>query len=113
MSEIDRHMDCYPHTLALSSSQTRPILRLPTFSVLATTTMRPTILALTLLTALPALAQPTIVSEPESQEGVSLTIYNQNFAVVGKQRSIALEQGLNVVRFEGVAAQIDPTSPAG
>ena len=43
--------------------------------------MRPTVLALTLLIALPALAQPTIVSEPESQEGVSLTIYNQNNAI--------------------------------
>ncbi len=72
--------------------------------------MRPTVLALTLLIALPALAQPTIVSEPESQEGVSLTIYNQNFAVVREVRPLNLQRGMNLVRIEGVAAQIDPTS---
>ncbi len=72
--------------------------------------MRPTILALTLLIAVPALAQPTIVSEPESQEGVSLTIYNQNFAVVREVRPLNLQRGMNLVRIEGVAAQIDPTS---
>jgi len=55
-------------------------------------------------------AQEVTISTAEDQQSVSLTIYNQNFAVVREQRSIALEQGLNVVRFEGVAALIDPTS---
>ncbi len=72
--------------------------------------MRPTILALTLLFAAPAFAQPSVVSDPESQQGVSLTIYNQGFAVVREVRPINLQQGMNLVRIEGVAAQIDPTS---
>ncbi len=74
------------------------------------TTMRSTILALTLLIAAPTFAQPSVVSDPELQEGVSLTIYNQGFAVVREVRPISLHQGMNRVRIEGVAAQIDPTS---
>ncbi len=55
---------------------------------------------------------PQVISPPETQESVSLTIYNQNFAVVREVRPIALREGLNIVRFEGVAALIDPTSIA-
>ncbi|MDX1439498.1 MAG: hypothetical protein R3284_06300, partial [Rubricoccaceae bacterium] len=72
--------------------------------------MRSLLLALSLCVAIPSLAQPSVISDPESQEGVSLTIYNQNFAVVREVRPIALQQGMNMVRIEGVAAQIDPTS---
>lgn len=72
--------------------------------------MRTPLLALTILVALPAFAQPSVVSNPESQEGVSLTIYNQGFAVIREVRPINLQQGMNRVRIEGVAAQIDPTS---
>jgi hypothetical protein len=41
---------------------------------------------------------------------VSLTIYNQNFGMVKDIRPIDLKAGMNDVRFEDVATQIDPTS---
>ena len=76
---------------------------------------RPLLLAATAaLFALPAFAQPTtpptVVSVPEAQEGVSLTVYNGGFAVVREVRPLSLGRGLNLVRWEGVAALIDPTS---
>lgn len=43
-------------------------------------------------------------------QGVSLTIYNQNFGLIRETRSVDLQNGINHVRFEDVAAQIDPTS---
>jgi hypothetical protein len=43
-------------------------------------------------------------------QGVSLTIYNQNFGLVRDVRNMALKDGVNVVRFSDVASQIDPTS---
>lgn len=67
---------------------------------------------LLLVLAAPVLAQPAVVSTPESQEGVSLTVYNGGFAVVREVRPIELARGRQAVRFEGVAAQIDPTSLA-
>jgi hypothetical protein len=42
--------------------------------------------------------------------GIALTIYNQNFGLVKDNRTIDLAPGINFVRFEDVAAQIDPTS---
>ena len=45
-----------------------------------------------------------------SEQGVTLTIYNNNFAVVRQSRQIAFEKGLNTVRFTDVASAIDPTS---
>lgn len=55
-------------------------------------------------------AQNTTVSTGTDSKGFSLTIYNQDFAVVREQRQIHLNQGANFVRYEDVAAQIDPTS---
>jgi hypothetical protein len=43
-------------------------------------------------------------------QGVSITIYNQNFGLVKDIRTINLHQGINHVRFEDVAGSIDPTS---
>jgi hypothetical protein len=74
--------------------------------------MRRLLLLLGFLLAMPALAQTPVVSPPESQEGVSVTVYNQGFGVVREVRPIDLQRGLNLVRFEGVAARIDPTSIA-
>ena len=65
-----------------------------------------------LVFATPVFAQPAVLSEPESQDGVSLTVYNGGFAVVREVRPLGLARGLNMVRWEGVAAQIDPTSLA-
>lgn len=42
--------------------------------------------------------------------GTSLTIYNQNFGLVRDLRNMELKEGINHVRFEDVAARIDPTS---
>jgi hypothetical protein len=43
-------------------------------------------------------------------QGVELTVYNQNMALVRDKRSFDLKQGVNEVRFSDVASQIDPTS---
>jgi hypothetical protein len=43
-------------------------------------------------------------------EGLELTVYNQNIALVIERRSMELAEGLNEVRFTDVASQIDPTS---
>ena len=73
--------------------------------------------ALVALLALSASAQTPTVSTPESREDVSLTIYSQpsdggrgGFAVVREIRPLVLRRGVTVLRFEGVPAQIDPTS---
>src|SRR5512145_705908 len=55
-------------------------------------------------------AQQTAVSTSKETKGVSLTIYNQNFAVVRETREISLAEGVNDIRYEDVAAKIDPTS---
>ena len=80
----------------------------------------------------PDLPPPQVVSTPETQTGVSLTVYNaggqprpmpyfrsgvqqqmpQGFAVVREVRPVPLRAGANRVRFEGVAAQIEPATLA-
>jgi len=55
-------------------------------------------------------AQQNAVSTSRDTRGVSLTIYNQNFAVVRETRTIPLSEGMNILRYEDVAAKIDPTS---
>jgi len=61
-----------------------------------------------LLTAGCALAQ----GGAESQTGVKLTIYNDNFALVKDRRVLddALKKGINLIRFRDVAATIVPES---
>lgn len=59
------------------------------------------------LLVFPCLAQESSVSD---SQGVHLTIYNQNFGLVRDTRKIDLKEGVNFVRVEDVAAQIDPTS---
>ncbi|NEP49717.1 MAG: hypothetical protein F6K65_13240 [Moorea sp. SIO3C2] len=56
------------------------------------------------------MADNPIISTAKQSQGFSITIYNQNFAVVREQRQLSLNQGTNLVRYEDVAAQIDPTS---
>lgn len=71
--------------------------------------MRLVLPALAVLLAMPSVAQPT-VSTPESREAVSLTVYNGGFAIVREVRPLVLARGVQALRFEGVPAQIDPTS---
>lgn len=54
--------------------------------------------------------QNTVISTAKDSKGFSLTIYNQDFAVVREVRQLTLDQGTNFVRYENVATQIDPTS---
>ncbi|HKI33186.1 MAG TPA: DUF4139 domain-containing protein [Gemmataceae bacterium] len=49
-----------------------------------------------------------VVAEAERGEGVSLTVYNQNFVVVKERRFMDLKQGRSLVRFRDVAATIEP-----
>lgn len=56
-----------------------------------------------------ALAEDAAVNASDSQ-GVSLTIYNQNFGLVRDVREVELSEGVNRLQFEDVAAQIDPTT---
>ena len=79
--------------------------------------MRLALATLAALVAVPAPAQPPVVSAPESRAAVSLTVYsrqagaaNGGFAVVREVRPLVLRRGIQAVRFEGVPAQIDPTS---
>ncbi len=44
------------------------------------------------------------------EEGVDLTIYNQNFALVKDRRFLNFEKGVSQVRFSDVASLIEPTS---
>src|SRR4029453_18589833 len=55
----------------------------------------------------PSLAEHVTASD---SHGVSLTIYNQNFGLVKDVRAVELKDGINYLRFEDVAAMIDPTS---
>ncbi len=52
-------------------------------------------------------AQPALQAQGE---GVDLTVYNQNLALVKDRRTLQLEEGINEVAFRDVASQIDPTS---
>ena len=45
-----------------------------------------------------------------ASEGVAITIYNQNFGLVKDVRKVALDEGINSLRFSDVAAAIDPTT---
>ncbi len=72
--------------------------------------MRLALAALAALLAVPTSAQSPTVSTPETREDVSLTVYNGGFAVVREVRPLVLQRGVTTLRFEGVPAQIDPTS---
>src|SRR5258708_6152120 len=63
------------------------------------------------LTGLVLAADPPkreVVPEAEQGEGVSLTVYNQNFVVVKERRKLELKKGRSSVRFTDVAATIVP-----
>jgi hypothetical protein len=60
--------------------------------------------ALALLAGAPLRA----AEEAESGPGVSLTVYNQNFAIVKERRPMHLKAGVGIVKFPDVAATIVP-----
>ncbi|HEU4365773.1 MAG TPA: DUF4139 domain-containing protein, partial [Candidatus Krumholzibacteria bacterium] len=49
-------------------------------------------------------------STPADQQSVSITIYNDNLGLVKDVRAVTLATGTQNLWFEGVAAQIDPTT---
>jgi len=54
-----------------------------------------------------AMAEETVVG---GTEGVDLTVYNQNFALVRDQRTVPVQEGINYVRVEDIAAYVDPAT---
>lgn len=70
------------------------------------------LIAATLLIATAAGGLPVVAKSvtASSSEGVSLTVYNQNFGLVKDIRKVNLTNGINYLRFEDVAAAIDPTT---
>jgi len=76
--------------------------------------MRKMIAALILLMPLTLTAgeaeSPGTADELAMGEGVSITIYNQDFAVVKERRFMQLDEGRQTVKFTNIAAQIDATS---
>ena len=52
----------------------------------------------------------SVQAAPAAEEGVSLTVYNQNFGVVKEVRTLALDGKTATVQFRDVAKLIDPTS---
>ena len=56
-------------------------------------------------------AQSSFAQEEKGlSEGISITVYNQNFGVVKERRTLELKEGVNDISFQDVAAGIDPTS---
>jgi len=55
-------------------------------------------------------SQETTVSTGKDTKKTSITVYNGGFGLVREQRIMTLKTGMNDVRFEDVASQIDPTS---
>jgi Uncharacterized conserved protein len=66
-----------------------------------------TLLIATATSGLPVVAKSVTAS---SSEGISLTVYNQNFGLIKDIRKVTLTNGINYLRFEDVAAAIDPTT---
>ena len=63
------------------------------------------------MTMLATILAATVVNAAEKQdEGVALTIYNQNFGVVRERRNVEVKEKEGTVRFADVATQIDGTS---
>lgn len=53
--------------------------------------------------------KPGTVTSSNSKD-IALTVYNQNFGLVKDVREVNLSKGINFLRFEDVAAAIDPTT---
>ncbi len=51
-----------------------------------------------------------ILAESLAAQNLSLTIYNQNLALVREKRILSLKPGISTISFTNVAGRIDPTS---
>ncbi len=72
-------------------------------------TLHSTLLAFVLSTSI-VCAQETIVSTSASTKDCAITVYNDGFALIREQRELQLKKGVNLVRYENVAARIIPSS---
>ncbi|MBK9206278.1 MAG: hypothetical protein IPL73_28470 [Candidatus Obscuribacter sp.] len=54
--------------------------------------------------------QPASAIEVSESKDVSITVYNQNFGLVRDNRQVTLANGINYLRFDGIASGIDPTT---
>jgi hypothetical protein len=52
----------------------------------------------------------TALAADRPEEGIALTLYNQNFGVVREKRTVDVPDKIGMIRFTDVAAQIDGTS---
>ncbi|MEA3306476.1 MAG: DUF4139 domain-containing protein [Elusimicrobiota bacterium] len=52
----------------------------------------------------------TMANEDTKKKDLSITIYNQNMALVRDEREVKLKKGLNTLKFTDIAASITPTS---
>ena len=64
---------------------------------------------LTMIPLALALATTTLAAD-KPEEGVALTIYNQNFGVVRERRKVDVPEKIGTIQFTDVASQIDGTS---
>ena len=71
---------------------------------------RTVLAALALLLFVNAVGAEKRRSTPAERESIALTIYNSNLGLVKETRNIEIGRGTSDLWFEGVAAQIDPTS---
>jgi hypothetical protein len=62
------------------------------------------------LTTMAAIAAPERTSTVNDREGVNLSIYNGNLALVHDRRKVRLNSGLNRIAWRDVSAIMDPTS---
>jgi len=66
--------------------------------------------SLTMIPLTFALAAAVLAAPEKQEEGIALTIYNQNFGVVREKRNVDVKEKTGTIRFIDVASQIDGTS---
>jgi hypothetical protein len=66
--------------------------------------------SLTIIPLTFALTAAAFAAPEKQEEGIALTIYNQNFGVVREKRNVDVKEKTGTIRFDDVASQIDGTS---
>ncbi len=66
--------------------------------------------SLTMIPLAFALTAAALAAPEKQEEGIALTIYNQNFGVVREKRTVDIKEKTGTIRFTDVASQIDGTS---
>ena len=66
--------------------------------------------SLTMIPLTFALATAALAAPEKQEEGIALTIYNQNFGVVREKRTVDVKEKTGTIQFTDVASQIDGTS---